>query len=285
MHPSRIEQWKVKPPSAGAYVDVRWGRVRTLQRGQDRKGVVFVMPDPPHVLESMTALIDDLAADHLVIAAEGPGFCFSTAGAGFRFTPAQQADVIEDVLTHAGVRDATVVMTCVGSLYAAEIAARRPDLVGALVLGQAPGPAALRAWATRMDKRRLLRTLVLGQTVMRLGRRKIADGWIRYAAPKGSDIEPLTRDAKAALASGGLFSLASAFQSLLRDEVATPAPMRQPVAMLWGSADRSHKHTDPQAATTWLPHATVTLLDGCGHFPDLERPADMARAVRNVDRR
>jgi pimeloyl-ACP methyl ester carboxylesterase len=254
------------------------------QRGQDGKGAVFVMPDPPHVLESMTALVDDLATDHLVIAAEGPGFGFSTASAGFRFTPAQQADVIEDVLTH-GVRDATVVMTCVGSLYAAEIAARRPDLVGALVLGQAPGLAALRAWAIRMDKRRLLRTPVLGQTVVRLGRRKIADGWIRYAAPKGSDIEPLARDAKAALASGGLFSLASAFQSLLRHEVATPAPVRQPVAMLWGSADRSHKRTDPQAVTTWLPHATVTVLDGCGHFPDLERPADMARAVRDVDRR
>lgn len=55
--------------------------------------------------------------------------------------------------------------------------------------------------------------------------------------------------------------------------------VRQPTAIVWGRQDR----LVPMARSTWLlsriPHATLHVLERCGHLPMLEQPAAFVRLL------
>lgn len=55
-----------------------------------------------------------------------------------------------------------------------------------------------------------------------------------------------------------------------------------PVRVIWGTADPLLPW--PSAATRyrrdWLPHADWVVLDGVGHYPQLERPLETAQLIR-----
>ena len=62
-----------------------------------------------------------------------------------------------------------------------------------------------------------------------------------------------------------------------------PERITCPVRVIWGTADPLLPW--PRAAVRyrdeWLPHADWVVLDGVGHYPQLERPLETAQLIRD----
>jgi pimeloyl-ACP methyl ester carboxylesterase len=69
------------------------------------------------------------------VALDYPGFGLSSAPAGYGFTPRQQSQVVESFVDRLGLRDLTLVMQDWGGPIGLGLAARRPELVRAVVVG------------------------------------------------------------------------------------------------------------------------------------------------------
>jgi pimeloyl-ACP methyl ester carboxylesterase len=76
-----------------------------------------------------------------------------------------------------------------------------------------------------------------------------------------------------------VFSLATVFQQHLTGPAPRLAPGATDIVALWGDADPSHTHTDPDSIRQLVPQARVVRLPGVGHFPELERPEALLDAV------
>ncbi|HYR97293.1 MAG TPA: hypothetical protein VEM57_11180, partial [Candidatus Binatus sp.] len=68
------------------------------------------------------------------------------------------------------------------------------------------------------------------------------------------------------------YCLASAFQAAVRQPEPRLRAVRQPALVVWGGADRTHRHTDERSILAYAPHADWAEFDAAGHFPDLEQP-------------
>ena len=277
---------RVRPPEleGGRWLETRAGRLRAVERGDPGAPPVLLVPDPPNGLEQLAPLIADLARDRRVLAVEAPGFGYSGTAPGYGFGLEAMADLLVELLEGLG-RPAVLGLTCVVTLAGLRAAHRRPDLVSGLVLGQTAGPAELLAWARRVDPWGLVGTPVVGQLLVRSFAPRVARAWYRAALPRDADPAPLLDPALEALARGARFPLASSFQALRRADLRPEGLTSQaPAVVLFGTADRTHRRTDPASVLALVPRAELRRLEGCGHFPDLERVDAFAAAVREVGR-
>ena len=76
-------------------------------------------------------------------------------------------------------------------------------------------------------------------------------------------------------ARGFLASISDADFVLPAELAALPMPVR----LLWGRHDRFLPPATLPYFRAHLPRAEIRLLEGCGHCPHLERPAELARAI------
>lgn len=259
-----IESWDV----AGAKL-----RVRTAGKGD---ALVLLATDPPNVVEAYAQLCVALGPHARVAVFEPPGFGRSRAPKGFAHTWAEQARVIEAILERTG--PAVLAFPCVAAYAAMLVAASRPDLVRGLVLAQAPSWSDERAWMDRVDRRRLVRTPVVGQALMMLRSDDIARRWFEAATGDVDKMRPLAALAVEALSHDAKFPLAAAFQAMER-EVPPLSVIDKPALLVWGDKDRTHARSDPRGLMPFLPRAKHVTLEGAGHFPELERPREFADAV------
>jgi pimeloyl-ACP methyl ester carboxylesterase len=149
-----------------------------------------------------------------------------------------------------------VAFSCVWNYLALTVAARRPDLVRALVVVQAPRWSEEVAWAERIDRRGVIRTPVLGQAVMAAGSRLVARRWYRAALPRGYPAHrsaAFAVPADQALRAGAVFCLASLTQAWFAGAAPDLVPVDLPAVVLWGGADRTHRHSSPGSASVYLP--------------------------------
>lgn len=58
-----------------------------------------------------------------------------------------------------------------------------------------------------------------------------------------------------------------------------------PPAVIWGAADPAIPRAVADDVRALLPTAPVTVLEGVGHFPQVERPDVLAAAVRALGAR
>jgi pimeloyl-ACP methyl ester carboxylesterase len=117
-----------------------------------------------------------------------------------------------------------------------------------------------------------LRVPVVGQVAAWLTRKKAARGWYRIALPATTDPQPFRATALHALNGGACFCLAGVVQGLARENVAALSGLTVPCTMVWGTQDRSHKHTQPASLHDCIPQAEIIEFNDCGHFPELESP-------------
>ena len=264
-------------------------RLRDTGGGGGRP-VVVVTCDPPNVVEHYDELIELLHGQYRVVCWEMPGFGFSRPARGFGFTLAEYERVTEELLHDMGVRGSVLAFPCVWGYVALQLAARRADLVRGLVLAQAPHWNEEGAWARRLDPTRLVGRPYVGQLVMAASSQRVARDWYRVALPRGASAATTTAftgPALDALRSGGLFCLASLTQAWFGP--GAPAPMDdrpsvpQPAVLMWGEADRSHRHSHPESALAYLPRGRVVAYPNAGHFPELERPERLRDALTVIE--
>jgi pimeloyl-ACP methyl ester carboxylesterase len=245
--------------------------------GQGSPTIVFV-PDPPNVIEHYDELCELLSPLARVVCFEMPGFGFSFPPFGFQFTLEEQVATAADILCELALSPYALAFSC-GSAYGAlRLAVNSPNLVERLILIQAPSWPEERRWAARVDRGGLVRRPVVGQALLAVGKRRVARRWYRAALSHQSQADKFIGPCLDAFDEGACFCLASGFQANFARDIGF-APVEQPVLVLWGLADRTHRHSDKSSVLQYAPHAQWVEFADAGHFPELEQPARFAEVA------
>jgi len=271
----QMETW----PAGTRIIRTTAGRLRVRDTGGDNPVIVMV-PDGPCVIEHYEALIAELAGSFRVICFDLPGFGFSYPRPMYDFGLDATVDVVLAVLDASDVSRATLSFSCVNSFYALAVTQAVPDRVERLVLCQTPSKNAMDAWVRHNIPAPLVVPFV-GQAAVAAGAKTLATKWFDKALPRDSPVgEQLRQVATHALKNGACFCLASVVQGMLPVKATQLAGTDVPTTMIWGNRDWSHKTTDFESFREHVPNATIEIFDGCGHFPNLERPEQFAECLR-----
>jgi pimeloyl-ACP methyl ester carboxylesterase len=220
-----------------------------------------------------------LAPSHDVVALDLPGFGGSDQPVPLSGAALPRAVV--GLIEGLGLERPALVGHSLGGAVAALAAARLEGRARRLVLLDAAGfnlapedrPALVRLAGSPAG--RLLELLPLRRRALALGLRQVFfDDALVTPERVDEYLAPLARP-------GAVASV----RSLLRDEGLSPAfqaalaSLRLPTLVVWGREDAwiPVAHADRFAAA--LPGSRRVVLEGCGHMPQEERPAEVARLI------
>jgi len=250
-----------KQPAAPTASLQRIAGAPTFVVGDRRTSDVVLLHGLPLDADSWLAVADRLTASHVRVDLPGLGRS-ATTGA----TPREW---MESLLANASAPQ-LLVGHSLGTRFALEFAAANRDRVRGLVLIapyllQEPPPAIMRRvrlarLAARGMRRRHLEALVAGDATART---PVLDGPIEALARPGARARFGEHLARAHLARRQL-------QHTLRE-----LARELPVLVIAGAADPLIESAGD---------AEVLVLDGTGHFPQLDRPADVAAAIERFVR-
>ena len=216
-----------------------------------------------------------------VIRLDLPGHGLTGPDAAQRYGWPDLAERVESLLDRLGIARATVVGNSLGGAVAWQLAARHPQRVARLVL---IAPIGYPFEGTPPLIFRLLAKPVLGPLMLRLTyRRAFID---RMAATYG---DPRRLDRDGAERDHALFRRAgnrAAILSMLRGgSIPDPRPqlkaIEAPTLIMWGSLDRVTPPLMAQRFAADIQDARIVVLEGAGHAPMQEMPAESLAALRH----
>ncbi|PTU32459.1 alpha/beta fold hydrolase [Stenotrophobium rhamnosiphilum] len=251
---------------------------RGVVRVYDSRGtgpVVVMVPDGPNVIEHHKVVIELLTPHARVVCFDMPGFGFSRPGLSYDHSLKAGGETVLAVMDALEIKEAALHFSCANGFYALAAARIAPHRIRRLLLCQTPALEGMSAWVQRVIPWQV-RTPVLGQVLVRATRRRVAHGWYAASLPDKDSRAPFRATADHALAHGGCFCLAGVVQGLIRADQRELEGVKQPVTLLWGDSDKSHRKTPVDSLLALVPHAQIQHFPECGHFPDLERPKQYA---------
>ena len=223
-------------------------------------------------------LQEPLAARHRVYALDLPGHGTSAKDVGDGSVDLL-ADAVLGVLDAVGSDRAHLVGHSLGGAVVLAAAARAPGRIASLTLfapaGFGPSISAgyVRGFAAAQTRREL--KPLVGQLFAdeQLVTRQVVDDLLAYKRLDGVD---------AALA-----ALAETLLDGDEQRIDSAAAVRAlgevvPVTVVWGSADRIIPAEQASSVAAVAPGAAVRVIDGAGHMPHMERPAEAQAAVEET---
>jgi pimeloyl-ACP methyl ester carboxylesterase len=245
-------------------------RTRVLQAG--RQGpVVLLLHGLSARADRWRSNLDALgAAGMQVMAIDLPGHGFADKGARFDYSAAGYSAWLEQFVGGLGVEQVILVGTSFGGLVAASYAADHPERVRGLMAVGAIGlvPAGLERrqrtiqWLAEMRREQIRARLYRGVLDSSLITEDLIDEDFRINNSPG--------------AAEAFAGLARYYRDGLDDDAAAPrlvdAVARHPVALVWGRDDPSVSPAYGEQAHAIIPGSSLTLVDGCGHFPYWVKP-------------
>jgi pyruvate dehydrogenase E2 component (dihydrolipoyllysine-residue acetyltransferase) len=219
-------------------------------------------------------LQEPLAARYRVYALDLPGHGTSAKDVGDG-TPGLLADAVTGVLDALGAERAHLVGHSMGGAVALAVAARDPGRIASLTLiapsgfGPEINAGYLRGFADAQNRREL--KPVVGQLFAdeQLVTRQLLDDLLAYKRLDGVD-EALHALADTLLDGdvqrAGSAALVAAIGGAVR------------VAVIWGGEDRIIPAAQAESVTGAVRH----LIDGAGHMPHMERPAEVQAAIEET---
>lgn len=216
------------------------------------------------VIESAASWADvvpPLARHHRVVAYDARGRGASSGG-DRPFAYADLANDVERLAAHLGLDRLYHAGHSMGARVALEHALAHPGRVG--------GIAVVSGRATEPDAAGRQRLADLAAQVEREG---AAAGVALWAGPD----EPVYARARAISAANPTEGTVRALQTLVEMDDLLPelGKVEVPVLVVVGDGDESYV-ASARAMADALPHATLRVLEGVGHFPNLECPEHLA---------
>ncbi|HEX8350618.1 MAG TPA: alpha/beta fold hydrolase, partial [Hymenobacter sp.] len=252
--------------SAGfEFIELSNSLIRYRIVGSGAKTIAFV-PDPPNVIEHYEELADLLKDEYTVVIFELPGLGFSLpTKLNFNYSLVSYADIAAELLQKLNLGPSILAFPCVWGYVAVKVAEKHPALVEGIVTMQAPAWEYELAWAKRIDTYNIINKPLLGQLVMLLADRWVAQKWYEYALPKYEYDAKFYRLSAEKLHQGGCFCLASLTQGLFHQKTQpTFTKVEVPGIAIWGDMDRSHKKSDSNSSTSFFLQAQIHHFEGCG---------------------
>jgi non-heme chloroperoxidase len=185
---------------------------------------------------------------------------------------------LADVLDALGVTGATVVGHSLGGLVAFRLAVRRPDLVASLVLVSSNGVRASRSedFPFGRPPEATLDAVVADERADRPGARRRGLCCFADGEPPAPTLDWLF----AVSMRMPSWAAQACYRTLLTsDQVADLAAVRQPVLQIAGTADPVMSLRGARWLAERLGDTRLVEIDGCGHFPMLEKPDELEAAL------
>jgi pimeloyl-ACP methyl ester carboxylesterase len=265
-------------PSTGHLVATRSGGVFVQEKGSADGVPVVLFHGSIAWSEFWRSTIDALAAAGFrVIALDIPPFGFSERPGGY--TRSDQAARINDVLRALRTEGAIIVGHSVGSGVATELVMRDPQGIRALVLiDPALGLTAPPSNPSPLLRPKWVREILVSLTITN----PLATGpLLRSMIAKKERALPQYIDTlqKPWVLRGSTSDFADWLQDFLGSETTALSADRRsyqslklPVTLLWDDQDSVTPLEQARDLQTLLPQATLTLLPGLGHIPQIEDP-------------
>lgn len=246
--------------------------------------LVFLHGNPTWSFD-YSEVIDSLRQEFRCIAVDYPGFGLSQAAPGYRYLPAEHAQVIGAFVDALGLSGVTLVAHDWGGPIGLAAAQKRPEVFSRLVLTN--------TWAWPVSDRLIqIMSYVMGSPIGRLAIRQLnlfvnlmipighrlnkptAERMTHYRKPLGS---PARREASAVFPREITASRAflADVEAGLTDIAALPA------LIIWGDADFAFGNNELRRwEHTFTDHQTVSVK-GAGHFVPSDAPEQFTEAIRD----
>ena len=216
------------------------------------------------------------------IAVDYPGFGLSRARQGFDHRPASQSVVVEQLVDHLGLTSVTVVGYAWGGPIGLGFAARRPELIRALVIGNTW------AWPEHRRRARLFSWLLGGPPGRILVDR--VDVMLRLYLPLNLKRGPLTPDERRAYRGPFPPSRRWVMRVFPREITAGAAWLAEvesslgrlaekPVLIIWPDSDPGFGRKELERWQRRFPQARTVHLHRVGQFIDEDAPDDVSAAI------
>jgi haloalkane dehalogenase len=270
-------------PFESHVVEVAGARVHYIDEGD---GPVFLgLHGNPTWSFLYRHLVRGLSDRFRCIALDYPGFGLSTAPAGYRYTVAEHARVVEGFVDRLGLEGITLMVQDWGGPIGLWVAVRHPERFRALVIGNSFG------WPVRGDKTFERFSKVMGSAfpggllVKRLDlfARVFVPGGIKRKKLSKAELAMYRRPHPTARSRVPVHVLPreilAADQLLSEVEQGLPRLAHLPVLIVWGDRDQAFK--EPQRARwerTFPNHRTV-LLTGASHYIQEDAPEEIVDAI------
>lgn len=285
---SGIEKTGIESRPNMRIIETTKANVRVRAEFVKDRPAVIVLPDGPNIIEHHDPIFDELRGDLSVIGIEIPGLGFSFAKQPEALSFTGTLDALEDVINQLETGPLIITGSCSQAYVAIALAARFATKTLGVIASQATDLASEKIYvATAVDPLGFLRTPMVGQMAWAdpANRERLSiDGWYRLAAGPSADIAGWQDTARWSLGCGSCFALSSMLQSWFGEEDIPIPVWHGPAAILFGCSDKTHlKHgSDPNGLSHYVPQAVVHMLEGVGHFPELEAKAEYVRTIRSM---
>ena len=175
----------------------------------------------------------------------------------------------ERLMDHLGIRGAVFVGLSIGGMIAQELAAKRPDLVRAMVISNTAAKiGTAEMWQERIDSVRSRGIEVLADGVM--------ERWFSPAFRKTDDVTAW-RNMLVRQPAEGYAGCSSAIANA--DLTVTTRQLTLPTLAIAGSTDGSTPPDLVRETAKLIPDSSFRLIQGAGHLPCVEKPAEYARIL------
>ena len=222
-----------------------------------------------------------LSQRYRVHALDLPGFGSSSKPTTAPYTAKWFAETVRETMDALGISRAHLAGNSMGGRVAIELGLRHPDRVAGLAL---LCPAVAFVKRTYHPIVRALRP-ELGLLPHQFSRDKVAEHfWSLFADPDA--IDPSVADVvvdefqRIYASAGGRIAFLSAARNIYLDApygrngfYGRLSQLEAPALFVWGSHDRVIPPAFARHVARWLPSAEQIVLEGCGHVPQVERPA------------
>jgi haloalkane dehalogenase len=230
-------------------------------------------------------VIRGLSDSFRCIAPDHPGFGLSRAPAGYGFTPAEHARVLEQLVLQLDLRDVTMMVQDWGGPIGFWVATRHPDRFARFVIGN--------TWAwpksdfgTQMfsrflggpiGRRLILNRNLFVETLLPGGtrHRKLPDAVID--AYRGPFPDPASRVPTAVFPREILRSR----PWLAQIESALPAVTDRPALIVWPTGDVAFRGPERRRWEQLFPNHRDITLEGARHYIQEDAPEEIVAAIRD----
>jgi pimeloyl-ACP methyl ester carboxylesterase len=283
---SRVSAWR----EHGTDVEFRGRRIHLYERGGRDPLIVFLHGFPSSSYDWRLVLDEEI--EHGVLAPDFLGFGLSEKPRDHNYTLHWQADLIEDLvrrLDHG--RQIFLVAHDMGTSVATELMARdleglhQIDVAGVLLLngsmvqdaasptlGQRLLRSSIGPLFSRLSSERFFRQQFgsIFSPDHPLSHEEAEDQWALICAGGGR-----TLNHKTIAYMEERFRHAERWHGALRE-------WEKPLSIAWGMLDPVATERVLDAVLELRPHAPVTRFDDLGHYPQIEDPARVARAIQRA---
>ena len=229
-------------------------------------------------------IIRELRDSYRCIAVDHPGFGLSAPGAGYGFTPAEHADVLEQLVLRLDLRDVTMMVQDWGGPIGFAVATRHPDRFTAFVIGNTwawprldPGTQLFsRTFGGPIGRRLIVNRNLFVERILPGGvRRKtlpdrVMDAY-RGPFPTPGSRRPTAVLPREIVASRGFLAEVERGLPLLRDH---------PALLVWPTKDVAFREKERLRWEQCFPAHQTVLLEGAGHYMQEDAPDEIVAAIR-----